>query len=132
MLKQLLATIKAKIRAYRLKRNSLRPRLLPVGLTEFNEFCDDILELSGDYADRDSMIYAIASNIVSMKHDIHAVPMDYFVRVLRKAAANQVASYEFQRIKVEHDKKMAEEQARQKLAEATAKSNAVANVPEKV
>lgn len=123
---QLFRKLKQKRRLARLRKESLEPSRLPVGLTEFNKFCDDIIELAGQFADRDSLVYAIASNIIHIKHDCDAVPKDYFVKCLRKAAANQVASDQFVRIKEIHDKRMAEDMAA-KQAEATAKSNAVAD-----
>lgn len=91
------------------------PTKLPVGLTEFNEWADSIIELSGNYADIDSMKYAIASNLIHLPHTKSKVPKAYFVNTLRKAAANQVASQVFQDIKL----RQAEEAAK-KQAEATA------------
>lgn len=97
------------------------PTKLPVGMTEFELFADDIIELSGPYADRDSMKYAIASNVIHMKHTVDAVPKAYFVRVLRKAAANQVASAIFQDIKIKQEEAMKAAQlaAQQKQVEDT-------------
>jgi hypothetical protein len=130
MLRQLLAKLspsKEQRRLKELRKNLHKPRLLPVGLTDYQELCDDVILLTGEFADRDSMIYAISGVIINLKHDVDAIPMDYLVRCLRKTAVNQVASYEFQRISQEHAKKKAEEQAQQKQAEATASANAVAN-----
>lgn len=76
------------------------PTKLPVGLTEFNEWSDSIIALSGQFADTDSMRYAIASNLIHLPHTKSKVPKAYFVNTLRKAAANQVASQVFQDIKL--------------------------------
>lgn len=78
---------------------SLLPCPLPVGMTEFEEFSNSVIELSGEYADRDSMKYAIASMIIHLGPQRSHVAKNYFVRSLRKAAANQVASQVFQDIK---------------------------------
>lgn len=120
-MRQVLNKLKESYKLWRLRRNSMRPRLLPVGATDYQEFCDDIIKLSGQFADRDSMIYAISGVVINLKHDVHAIPMDYMVRCLRKTAANQVASAEFQRIMEEHKQKQAEATAlaNKALADAT-------------
>lgn len=97
---------------------SLLPTKLPVGTTEFESFCDDIIELSGPYADRDSMMFAIGTMILHLGPTKSAVPKAHFVRALRKTAANQVAGHFFQMIK--EKQKAAEELAKQQQAEATA------------
>lgn len=78
---------------------SYLPSQLPVGMKEFNRFADDIILLSGQYADRDSMVFAIASIVIHLKPTTSSVPKNYFVKSMRKAAANQVASQAFQDIK---------------------------------
>ncbi len=91
------------------------PTKLPVGLTEFNDWSDSIIELSGNFADSDSMKYAIASNLIHLPHTKAYVAKSYFVNSLRKAAANQVASQVFHDIKIKQ-----EERAKQLTAEAAA------------
>lgn len=96
---------------------SYLPSKLPVGLTQFNTFADSIIELSGQYADDDSMRFAIASMIIHLPAGKATVPKAFFVNGLRKSAANQVASQVFQDVKT----KQAEAQAKLKQAEETAK-----------
>jgi hypothetical protein len=105
---------------------SYLPTKLPVGLKEFYTFADDIIELSGPYADRDSMTFAIASQLIHLDHLKSAIPKQYFVRSLRKSAANQIASQVFQDIKT----KQAEALAAKQQAEETAKQNAVTDEQE--
>lgn len=92
---------------------SYLPTQLPVGLTEFNKWADDIIELSGEFADRDSMKYAIASNLIHLPHTASRMPKNHFVKTMRKAAANQVASAVFQEIKTKQLEKAAAEAAKQ-------------------
>lgn len=87
------------------------PSNLPVGKTEMSEFLNDIIELSGEYADRTSMEFAIASILIHAPSDKAALPKKYFVDRLRKSAANQVASQVFQDIKTAQDKQKAEDTA---------------------
>lgn len=75
------------------------PQKLPVGLTEFNSWAANIIEITGAFADPDSMKFAIASNILHLPPNRSSVSTQFFVRSLRKAAANQVASQVFQDIK---------------------------------
>lgn len=83
---------------------SYLPTKLPVGVTEFELFCDEVIELSGQYADRDSMVFAIASMLIHAPHDKGALSKHYFVVRLRKSAANQIASQAFQDIKIKQSK----------------------------
>jgi len=92
------------------------PSKLPVGVKEFEKFADDIIELSGNYADRDSMSFAVASMIIHADARHGALPKNYFVVRMRKSAANQIASQVFQEIK----SKQAAQQAAAKPSEDTA------------
>jgi|ERR1019366_10357905 hypothetical protein len=78
---------------------SYLPTKLPVGLTEFNTWADSIIELSGQYADSDSMRFAIASMVIHLPSGTGAISKNHFVKGLRKSAANQVASQVFQDVK---------------------------------
>lgn len=99
---------------------SYLPSKLPVGVSQFESFANDIIELSGQYADVDSMRFAIASMIIHADHKHAALPKQYFVTRLRKSAANQVASQIFQDIKTRQ-----EEMVLKQKAEDTALKEAV-------
>lgn len=111
---------------------SYLPRRLPVGMSEFQNWSSRIISLSGQFADDDSMRFALASQVMHLGAQKSSVPDQYFIRSMRKAAANQVASQIFQDIKNKQveAQKAAEEAAKQKLAEVTApteKSESVTN-----
>lgn len=91
------------------------PTRLPVGLTEFNTWADSIIELSGKYANEDDMKFALASMVIHADAKHGALPKNYFVVRLRKAACNQVASQVFQDIK----KRQADELAKKQLEDTT-------------
>lgn len=82
-----------------LKLFSYFPTKLPVGMTSFNEFANDIAVLTGPIADIDSMRFAIASILIHSDSKYGSLSKNYFVQRLRKSAANQVASQVFQDIK---------------------------------
>lgn len=93
------------------------PCPLPVGMSQFETWSDSIIALSGPYADSDSMKFAIASMIMHLGAQRSYVPKNFFVRSLRKTAANQIAGQVFQNIK----QKQAEEATKvQQPAEDTA------------
>lgn len=92
------------------------PTPLPVGLSEFYTWADSIIELSGEFAAKDSMHFALASMVIHKGAERGSIPKNEFVKGLRKSAANQVASQAFQDIKIKQ-----EEQLKQlKAAEVTA------------
>jgi hypothetical protein len=101
---------------------SLVPTRLPVGLTEFEKFADDIIELTGPIADKESMRYVIATNVINLGPQRSHVAKNYFVRTMIKGAANQVASHVFQEIKQRQIELQQKAQA-----EATAALEAAAN-----
>lgn len=77
------------------------PTRLPVGRTELNRWCADIVELTGNLADETSMRFALASILIHADARHGYLPKKYFVDRLIKSAANQVASQIFQEIKEE-------------------------------
>lgn len=89
------------------------PTPLPVGISQFNTFADSVIELSGGYADKDSMKFAVASMIIHADHKVASLSKNYFVIRLRKSAANQIASQVFQDIKTKQEQQL-------KAAEVTA------------
>lgn len=97
---------------------SLLPTKLPVGVPQFESFVNDIIELAGPYADRDSMTWAIANMVIHLPAGTAAVPKNHFVRNLRKAAANQIASQVFMDIKAKQEAAQLEA-AKLKQAEVT-------------
>jgi len=101
------------------------PTKLPVGMTEMTVWMDSIIELSGQFADQDSMRFAIASILIHADSSKGALPKHYFISRLRKSAANQVASQVFQDIKTKQQE--AQAAAAAKPVEATTQPSVVAN-----
>lgn len=99
------------------------PTPLPVGLTEFNTWADSIIELGGQYADQDSLRFAIASMVIHLPAGTGGISKNHFVKGLRKSAANQVASQVFQDIKAKQQALLEKQQA-----EATALSQVSSDV----
>lgn len=95
---------------------SYLPSALPVGVTEFEHYANDVIELAGEFADRDSMVFALCTMIIHAKHDQASIPKNYFVRCLRKSATNQVASHFFQEIKTRQTAAIQQAEATGKLA----------------
>ena len=94
------------------------PTRLPVGLAEFNAWADSIIGLLGpgfDNVPKDDLYFVLATIVMHLPSGKDSVPKAYFVRSIRKGAANQVAGQIFQEVK----KRQAEQEAK-KQAEATA------------
>lgn len=96
---------------------SYLPSKLPVGMTAFHEYADEVIELASQFADPDSMKFALANMIMHLPITRDRVPKNYFVKCLRKTAANQVAGQIFIDVKTAQD-------ARRKAEEAQAAANA--------
>lgn len=101
------------------------PRKLPNGMSEFNSWADRIISLTGQIADEDSMRYVLASNILHLGPQSSRVPDQYFVRAMKKGAANQVASAVFQDIK----QKQIEAAEKAKAAELNKTAEDIATPP---
>lgn len=99
-------------------------------MTEFVKYSDKVIELSGKFADEDSMRWAIANMVMHLPSTKDKVPKNYFVRCLRKTAANQVAGQIFIDIKTKQEEaqKAAEAQrlAQLELQKSLAESQTLA------
>lgn len=83
------------------------PTPLPVGMAAHKKWATEIIELSGQMANEDDMRFVIATSIMHMPQTAASVPKNHFVRLLRKAAANQIASAAFQEIKLAREAQIA-------------------------
>lgn len=82
------------------KAMSYVPTPLPVGMTAFHAWSDDIIKLTGPLADVDSMKYVLASQVLALKPEQSRLPKAQFVNQLRNAAAKQIASAVFTDIRL--------------------------------
>lgn len=93
------------------------PTKLPVGLPQFDKWVNEVIELSGQFADETSMRFVLASELLHSDAKKGSVPKHYFVSRCRKLAANQTAGYILQEIKAAQEAQKAAELA--KAQEAT-------------
>lgn len=93
------------------------PTKFPVGNTAYEAWLTSIIELAGPFADKDSMDWAISNMGLHLDSKVDRKPKQYFVRCLRKAAFNQLASHKFQSIK---EKQAAAQKAAEEAAKAAA------------
>lgn len=105
------------------KIRSFFPSAVPIGMTEFNKWADDIIELSGAPKNETSKFALSAILIHSFKPHEAYIPKNLLKKHLMKGMANQVAG-EFmweqkEKQKAEEAKKKAEALAAQKPAETT-------------
>lgn len=95
------------------------PRSLPVGVQAFHKWSDRIISIGGKFADTDSLKFALASMILHLGAQSDKKSDLYFIRSLRKTAANQVAGQIFQDIKIKQ----------QEAAKAASAADTVPPVP---
>ncbi len=111
------------------------PTNLPVGLTEFNTWSRDIIDLAGPYADSESMVQAIANLLMHASPIDKAqtarsrIPKNWFVKGLRKGAANQVAAHVFYEIQKKNEVKKAQYKAAEDQIAADLKAQLPAEAP---
>ena len=113
---------------------SFLPETLPVGLTEFERWADEVHMLSGLPIDQNSAHASLANMVLhigprkSDQRPTDRLSKQWFVHALRKGAANQVASYVFHTIKEAQQEKLKKEGA-PNLKEDLAQQAGVATAP---
>lgn len=113
----------------KLKEELTEKRPLPIGVTEFHEWADRIIDGALLPADRDSQKFALANDLLHCSPNTAFETDIYFIHRLRKYAVNQVADAMRTELR---DKKKAElaakEAAEQNQAEVTAPTKADAEI----
>lgn len=112
---------------------SFRATSLPIGMTEFETWAASIRELVGpgfEQVPQDDFKFVLANAVIHLGSTVSKMPKQYFVQVLRKGGANQVASRVFQDVKSRHD--AAIKAAQPKPAEVTAQPAGATDGQEKV
>jgi hypothetical protein len=108
---------------------SFLPSPLPVGMTEFDTWAQSIRDIAGpglENVPQDQFRWVLASAVQHLKHTESSVPKRYFVNVIRKGAASQIAGQVFMEVKVAQEKAEAEKQAAAKAALETQPAEATA------
>jgi hypothetical protein len=90
---------------------ALIPTRLPQGMTEFEAWSTDIIDLYG-MPDNDSVRFALAAAIPHLNATHAYVSKWYFGRLLLKGAANQIAYAKFQEFKLKQEAAFAAEKAK--------------------
>jgi hypothetical protein len=102
---------------------SFLPSPLPVGMTEFETWAQSIRDIAGpglENVPQDQFRWVLSSAIQHLKHTESSVPKRYFVHVIRKGAATQIAGAVFMEVKLSQEKAMAEAKAAQQKLSDTA------------
>lgn len=94
------------------------PLTVPTGMTAFDKYVSDIVELTGPIATPDDIEWVVNAEMMRIGPRQSLVAKNYFVRSIKSAAAKQLAGTRFQALK---------EKQQQKLAEATAQTPVVAD-----
>jgi hypothetical protein len=93
---------------------------LALGMTDYAEWSDSVAELIGPIADKDSLQFCIASEVIRLGPDVTASPKNYFVKRVKAGAAKQIAGAVFTEIKTrQQDAQRAAIEAAKTAAEVT-------------
>ena len=104
-------SIKERLNLFVIYLKSFIPTRLPVGVTEFHNWAEDILKLVGPVADENSMKWAMAMCSLHLGEIQCYVSKQYFVRKLLKSANNQVVSHVMNEIKLKQQQQVEQQQA---------------------
>lgn len=99
------------------------PSFLPVGLTEFNQFADSIIELYNPPGDARSVKFIIATLIMRLGPTEAMKSKLYFAMAIYRGASGQVSAYVMEQLKQEQAAEQRAAQEKAKL-EATASQDA--------
>lgn len=102
---------------------ALFPSKLPQGMTEFDNFYKDIVEIYG-VPDNGSVRFTLGFLILHLDPTTAYKPKEYFGRALFKLAANQVVNQVINEEKAKAEAKKAEEIAQQKQLAADSATKA--------
>ena len=98
------------------------PSKLPMGVSDFNNWADSIIEASG-LPNNDSMKGALAATIMHLDATSAFKPKIHFVKVLIKGAASQVAHSIFQELKNKQQEEIKQQALQQQAAAKSSSSN---------
>lgn len=95
-------TLVLKFKRFLRKAKAYLPSPLPSGMTEFDAWSDEVLDLYGA-PNNDSTKFALATMILHAGPQDSHKPMHYFGRTMRKSMANQVAAGVMQELKAKQE-----------------------------
>ncbi len=102
------------------------PTELPVGMTTLNSWLDDIVELAGPIADRDSVVFVAGHECVQLPNTKNRISKMAVVKRIKKYAYNQCMSVILKEINDKHiAAKMAEQQSKATESTTSEKETAV-------
>lgn len=93
------------------------PTRLPIGLTEYKKWAEDVIRLSG-VPYNDSTVFALSAFVLhAEERNVRFKSKQFYARIMRKGATNEVAHFVMMDLKA---KQVALEAANKKNMEATA------------
>lgn len=87
---------------------ALFPSQLPVGVSEFNNYCDKIIDACG-FPNDPSYRHTIGTMIMQLSPTTDKKSTQYFIKSIRKAMANEIAYFVIMQIRDERAAKEKEE-----------------------
>lgn len=113
----------AKVKRTLSQLRGLLPERLPVGVTEFNNFVDSIIDLYSPPCDRRSARFIVATLIMRLGPTEAFKSKIYFVLSMTRGAASQVSVHIMEQIKMEQAEEAAQAKAQQEATKSLEASN---------
>ncbi len=79
---------------------------IPTGMTKFNQWLDDLVELVGPIADAESIRWTACNEIMRLPPTSNRVKQNKLVKIVRKFAANQLAAHTVNQLKAAADERL--------------------------
>lgn len=96
------------------------PTSVPTGMTKFDAYLADIIELVGPIASPDDIEWVLNAEMMRIEPKRNKMPKNDFVRTIKVAAAKQLAGARFQALKMKQEAAAKAQLEAQKQQEATA------------
>ena len=84
------------------------PSPVPTGMTKFESYVSDIVELCGPIATPEDIEWVVNAEMMRIAPKANRIPKNDFVRSIKVAAAKQLAGARFQALKEKQQLKQAE------------------------
>jgi len=86
------------------------PQSLPIGMTEFDHWSDEIIENYG-FPQNDSTKFTLSTMVMHLDHEAAKVPYKTFAKRIKKSMANQIAGEVMHQCKKRQMERMEKEKA---------------------
>lgn len=103
------------------------PQPLPIGVTEFHKWAEEIIELYS-FPANDSVKFTLAAMIMHMDPSADRKPYSFFAKRIKKSMANQIAGAIIQELKIKQQEEI-EKAKEEQTSKESASEESVPHAP---